>query len=79
VTVQIEPMPPEYLAVPPHLRPIPPPIFPGGQPTQADRELALELWRALDAESRRWYVGTSRTFAGLPLTAADLAALEADQ
>jgi len=63
--------------VSPRLRPAHPPVFPDGEPTPQDRELALELWRALDVESRRWYTydGTARTFAGLPLTAEDIAGL----
>lgn len=54
-----------------------PPIFPGtAEITPADRTLALKLWRALDVESRRWYVSPGQTeFCGLPLTTADLEAL----
>jgi hypothetical protein len=75
-TVSIEPMPIAYRDVPARLRAMPPPIF-SGEPSQADRELALALWRALDRESRRWYTygGTARTFAGLVLTDDDIAAL----
>lgn len=34
---------------------IPPPIFPDGDPTQADLALALALFEALDSESQSWY------------------------
>lgn len=75
-TVSIEPMPIAYRDIPPRMRPIPPPIF-SGEPSQADLELALALWRALDPESRRWYTyeGTARMFARLALTDDDIAAL----
>jgi hypothetical protein len=48
-----------------------------GPPTPQDRELALELWRALDTRSKRWYTRFHinphvREFAGLPLTEADV-------
>ena len=35
--------------------PMPPPIFPDGDPTPADIELARELFLALDPNSQRWY------------------------
>lgn len=59
--------------------PIVPPIF-DSPPTDEDRLLALELWRALDLVSRRWYVGFYHdpdvtAFVGLPLTKEDLAGL----
>lgn len=78
-TVSIEPMPIAYRDNPPRLRPMPPPIF-SGEPSQADRELALALWRALDPESRRLYTygGTAHTFAGLVLSEDDIAALRND-
>lgn len=46
-------------------------------PPQQDVTLALELWRALDVISRRWYieVGKSVGFDFVPLTADDLTAL----
>jgi hypothetical protein len=34
-----------------------PPVFPGGDPTPADRELALALFAELDADSQEWYGG----------------------
>ena len=78
--VSIAPMPVAYRDIPPRLRPMPPPIF-SGEPSQADRELALALWRALDHESRRWYTyggGTAGAFAGLVLIDDDIAALRDD-
>lgn len=36
-------------------RPLPPPVFPRGEPTLDEVELALALYRELDDESRRWY------------------------
>ena len=64
VTVQIEPLPLAHRDVPRHLWPCHPPIF-DGEPTQADRELALALLLELDAESRVWYLGGRDTFVGL--------------
>ena len=63
----------------PRFLPSPPPVFSGGAPTDQDRALALALWRALDPISRRWYVGwdpDTREFAGLPLTADDIASMQ---
>lgn len=54
-TVNVHPMPTAYRAIPRRWRPMPPPIFPDGEPTPADRAYALELWRALDPESQEWY------------------------
>lgn len=59
----------------------PPDIFPDGRPTEADRRLALELWRALDPASRTWYAvlgikSVSCNFFLVPVTIDDLAALE---
>ena len=51
------------------------PIFTvDGPATQEDCELALELWRALDPASKRWYVRdpSAREFVELPLTQADI-------
>jgi len=53
--IRIQPMPRTYLAISPRLRPMPPPVFPEGQPTADDRVLARELFRALDPESQAWY------------------------
>lgn len=54
-TVNIQPLSDWARKITPWLRPMPPPIFTDGEPTRADRELALELWRALDRESQAWY------------------------
>mgnify|MGYP003423323568 FL=1 len=35
--------------------PMPPPIFPDGDPTADDVRLALELIESLDDQSRAWY------------------------
>lgn len=81
MNVKIQPLPPHFRRIPARLRPMHPPIFEGsGEPTADDHKLARELWRALDSESRRWYLAGSPagTFAGLPLDAGDLAALRDD-
>lgn len=75
-TVDIHPIPEAFRCHPERWWPCYPPIF-DGEPTQADRELALALWRELDAPSRRWYVRFNvnpnvREFVGLPLTDADI-------
>ena len=65
----------------PRFIPAPPPIFSGGEPTEADRALAIELWRALDWLSKRWYVGWKQDavdFVGLPLTDADIESMRQD-
>jgi hypothetical protein len=73
--VDVKPMPAAFLRMPFRLLPTHPPIFDGGDPTPADRQLALDLWRALDVDSRRWYAPDGKTFAGLPLSRADISAL----
>jgi hypothetical protein len=75
MTVEVIPMPRQIRDVPARWRPQPPPIFSGGTPSAADRRLALDLWRALDLESRRWYwrAGACEV---LVLTARDVAALK---
>ena len=58
--------------------PAPPPVFrESSAPTDAERALALELWKALDPVSRRWYIyrGIYRGFYLVPVTVADLAVL----
>lgn len=75
--VHVNPMPEKIRSIPDRLRSGCPPIFTGGDPTRADRELALELWRALDVQNRRWYTngGKATHFCGLPLTPDDLEGL----
>lgn len=75
MTVDVAPMPRSVREIPERWRPTPPPIFSDGSPSAADRTLALELWRALDPDSRRWYwrAGACK---GLNLTARDLAGLK---
>ncbi len=74
MTVAISPMPQKIREIPERWRPGPPPVFPDGKPTDAERALARDLWRALDLESRRWYY---RGGCGLlDLTARDLAGLD---
>lgn len=77
LVVDIHPLPIAYRQFRRFL-PRPPRIFSNGEPSTADRELALELWRSLDAQSKRWYTnsGSARTFAGLPLTDADIASMD---
>jgi len=38
-------------------KPLPLPVFPDGDPTPDDRELALALFGELDAASQAWYGG----------------------
>lgn len=38
-------------------RPLHPPVFPDGEPTQAEVQLALALFAELDDESKTWYGG----------------------
>jgi hypothetical protein len=38
-------------------RPLPAPIFPDGEPSPDDVELALALFQELDPESKLWYGG----------------------
>ena len=58
MTVCIMPMPEKYRQIKPLYRPHHPPIFPNGEPTERDKQLARELWKLLDDESKSWY-GTS--------------------
>lgn len=53
-TVNITPLPAGYLTIPRRLWPGTTPIF-DGEPTPADRELARELFAALDPDSQAWY------------------------
>ena len=65
-TVNVRPMPEALRAVSPRFRHQIPPTFPDGKPTEADRELARDLFTALDPASREWYRGNSPAlFAGL--------------
>lgn len=75
MTVEISPMPQTIRSIPERWRPVPPPMFTAGTPTAAERELARDLWRALDHDSRRWYFRAGMC-AELKLTARDLAALK---
>jgi|GEM_PF-4893777 len=63
VSVYIQPMPVNYRKIPEWYRPGHPPIF-DGDPTDADIELARDLFAALDAESQAWY-GRCTVFDGL--------------
>lgn len=65
--VEIIPMPQKRREISSKYRPIPPPIFPDGEPTDEDRELARELFKALDSESQEWYrrCGSRTLFDGL--------------
>jgi hypothetical protein len=54
-TVEIVTMPRSYLKIPERFRPGHPPIFIGGNITEADYDLARELFKALDEESQKWY------------------------
>lgn len=56
-TVQITPLP--TWARKTRFKPLPVPVFPDGDPTQDDRELALALFDELDADSQQWYGGTA--------------------
>lgn len=76
-TVDIQPIPEAFRRHPERWWPFYPPIFHGEPITQSDCELALELWRELDAPSKRWYTRyhtnpNVREFVGLPLTQADI-------
>jgi hypothetical protein len=57
-TVNIHPLPEWARKYPQHLWPGHPPIFTDGEPTEADRDLARELFAALDGESQDWYGST---------------------
>ena len=54
-TVNIKPMPATYRSIPEKFRPCHPPVFPDGKPSAEDVELARELFRELDEESKAWY------------------------
>lgn len=75
MTVDVCPMPAAVREMPERWRPSPPPMFREGVTTPADLALALDLWRALDLESRRWY-WTAGACGALGLTAKDLAAMK---
>ena len=53
-TVNVIPLPDSYRPFKRFL-PMPPPIFPDGDPSADDVRLALELIEALDDQSRAWY------------------------
>lgn len=52
--VDVRPLPEAYRPFK-RFRPMPPPIFPDGDPSPDDIVLARELFKALDQESQRWY------------------------
>ena len=64
-TINIIPMPLYCRKIKPLYRPMPPPVFQDGPPTEEDKELARELFKALDEESQAWYRSWGRTFEGL--------------
>lgn len=65
-TVNIVPMPLYCRKIKPIYRQMPPPLFPEGNPTSEDIELARELFMALDEESKVWYRSRCfKTFEGL--------------
>jgi len=58
MTVQIMPMPEWARKISPKFRPSHPPIFldcGAGGPSDEERELANELFKILDEESKAWY------------------------
>lgn len=63
MTVEVNPMPTAYRSISKKFRPMPPPVFPDGQPTADEITLARELFELLDTESREWY-GGMMVFAG---------------
>ena len=63
-TVNVTPLSPALRATPARYRPGFPPLFPDGDPTPADIELARDLFLLLDAASKAWY-SRCRIFAGL--------------
>lgn len=68
--VNIAPLPLAYRSISNRFRPKHPPIFQGdGEPTDADIELARELFLELDPESQEWYRGCG-AFEGLRYPAA---------
>lgn len=69
-TVHILPMPEKFRDIPPIFRPRTPPIFQDIGPegiTEDDRQLARELFKLLDDESKEWYRsrGPGQLFEGL--------------
>lgn len=58
-TVTIRPIPAGFLKFSRRVWPGHPPIFTDGEPTEADRELARELFAALDPDSQAWYAGAA--------------------
>ena len=64
--VTLTPMPRGYLKISHKFRPRHPPIFPDGDPSPDDIELARALFVELDPESQEWYRRSgSSLFAGL--------------
>lgn len=59
MTVVVAPMPAEIRAIRKLWRPCAGPIFPDGEPTHDEIELAIDLLDALDAESFAWYGGAA--------------------
>lgn len=53
--VSIKPMPLNLRAIPREWWPGHPPIFPNGEPTHAEIELAIALFEKLDETSKDWY------------------------
>lgn len=60
--VQIAPMPAGIRNIPKKWRPLHPPIFPDGEPTAEEIELARALFKELDEESQNWYARLSTNF-----------------
>lgn len=63
--IVITPMPEKYRDIPKIFRPMHPPISffqdcGPGEPTKEDCQIALEIFDALDPESRDWWGGESR-------------------
>lgn len=58
-TVVVVPLPSWCRSKPRKVWPQHPPIFPDGEPSQEDRELAAELIAALDQSSQDWYRNTT--------------------
>lgn len=53
--VRIKPMPTWMRKYPSRYWTVTPPVFPNGEPTEADIRLARQLYEALDPLSQRWY------------------------